>query len=82
MGYCEGVNYENCTITLQDASNTDNMIDYHLNVTYDEPTSNSEEINKYFSKLKDADLEYNKTWYKLSDLFLINYYLKSSHSEL
>lgn len=54
---------------------------YTINVTYDEPKSNSV-VDSYFSKLSNADMFTPSTYYVVEDLSLINYYLTSAKSEL
>lgn len=54
---------------------------YEINVTYDEPKSNSA-IDNYFSKMRDFDEGDVNTAYMVEDLSLINYYLTSNKSEL
>ena len=54
---------------------------YTINVTYDEPKSNSS-ISNYIDKLASASMFDPSTYYMVEDLSLINYYLTSSKSEL
>lgn len=54
---------------------------YNINVTYDEPQSNSV-VDGYFSKLNNADMSNPSEYYFVEDLSLINYYLTSDKSEL
>lgn len=54
---------------------------YTINVTYDEPKSNSV-VSGYFSKLNNFAMDNPSTYYFVEDLSLINYYLTSNKSEL
>lgn len=54
---------------------------YTLNVTYDEPKSNSV-VDGYLSKLNNGVMNNPSTYYFVEDLSLINYYLTSDKSEL
>ena len=54
---------------------------YTINVTYDEPKSNSI-VDNYFNKLNNATMSDPSTYYYVEDLSLINYYLTSDKSEL
>lgn len=54
---------------------------YTINVTYDEPKSNSL-VDGYFSKLNNSGMNDPSTYYFVEDLSLINYYLTSDKSEL
>lgn len=54
---------------------------YTINVTYDEPKSNSV-LNDYFGKLNNFSESNPNTYYFVEDLSLINYYLTSEKSEL
>lgn len=54
---------------------------YTINVTYDEPKSNSV-VDSYFGKLNNASIFAPTTYYYVEDLSLINYYLTSDKSEL
>lgn len=54
---------------------------YTINVTYDEPESNSV-VDSYFSKLNNSSMFEPSTYYYVEDLSLINYYLTSDKSEL
>ncbi|MGN1342758.1 MAG: hypothetical protein ACI4VL_06155 [Bacilli bacterium] len=54
---------------------------YTINVTYDEPKSNSV-LNDYFGKLNNFSESNPNTYYFVEDLSLINYYLTSDKSEL
>ena len=85
--------YDSITIQIQtdDYSSTwDNgkevvlsgwLAKYTLNVTYDEPKSNSV-VDGYFSKLNNSDMSDPSKYYFVEDLSLINYYLTSDKSEL
>ena len=54
---------------------------YNINVTYDEPKSNSV-VDGYFGELNNSDMFDPSTYYFVEDLSLINYYLTSDKSEL
>lgn len=54
---------------------------YTINVTYDEPQSNSV-VDGYMDKLNNADMFDPHTYYYVEDLSLINYYMTSDKSEL
>lgn len=70
--------YTSCTINIY---STGWEKSYNINVTYDEPQSNSV-VDGYFSKLNNADSSDPSKFYFVEDLSLINYYLTSDKSEL
>lgn len=91
---CDAPTYVDCKVTMQStdyASTWENgkevvtageKTEYDLKVTYDQPTHNVSIINGFLSKFKDSLVDDPRTWYTLSDLSLINYYLTSAKSEL
>ena len=54
---------------------------YNLKVTYDEPAAN-QTITDFIDKLNEFDSSNPETYYEITDLSLINYYLTSDKSEL
>lgn len=55
--------------------------EYELNVTYEEPKTNKN-VEQFISKMKAFSEENVDTYYQITDLGLINYYITSEESEL
>ena len=70
--------YNTCTIIFNDGEN--NVGEYEINITYDEPESN-ETVNGYITKMTEFDMD-ESNYYVVQDLSLINYYLTGNKSEL
>ena len=93
-GYCMEP-YTTCTITFQSHDyDTDWdseqgkvvvksgwMKEYVVNATWEAPEDN-ETINSYMSALKNGQIADPSTYYAVTDLALVNYYLTGSRSEL
>ncbi|MGM9881617.1 MAG: hypothetical protein ACI31S_02095 [Bacilli bacterium] len=77
---CYEAPYTSCTVQIQNTE-AEWSHSYTINVTYDEPKSNSV-LNDYFSKLNNFSESNPNTYYFVEDLSLINYYLTSEKSEL
>lgn len=76
--------YTNFVITIVNEKEVEFKEDYNVNVTYDEPKENQKitnSVNSFISKLKKFD-ESDKSYYHVTDLNLINYYMTSEKSEL
>lgn len=76
--------YTNFDITIINEREQGFKKDYNVNVTYDEPKekkSVTDTINNFISKLKNFDESY-ESYYNITDLNLINYYMTSEKSEL
>ena len=54
---------------------------YDINVTYEEPKENTY-VNSFVKGIKEFELDNFATYYQVTDLGLINYYMTSSASEL
>lgn len=94
-GICDEETYSICDISIQSydyESTWDSELQeevttsgwrgtYTINVTYDEPKSNSS-VNSYFANLNEFSPSDPSTFYIVEDLSLINYYLTSDKSEL
>ena len=76
--------YTHFVVTIVDENEQGFQKKYNVNVTYDEPKENknvTDTINAFISKLKNFD-ESGESYYHITDLSLINYYMTSEKSEL
>lgn len=77
---CEEPDFTKCIISISGLE-SDYQKDYEVTITYDKPVENKE-VSSYISNFKRINMDEYDSYYKVTDLGLINYYLTSNKSEL
>lgn len=76
--YCNGKDVTKCKLGIQSQNFSQ---EYDVNVIYEEPSANKA-VESIIGKIKDFDMDNYESYYKITDLELINYYLTGDKSEL